>query len=197
MPVTREQFEAGFTYEGYKAQMTRNQERFLANEKAAQLKADDVAAFKALKPLNVLVLAEDWCGDVVNNVPVLGKLAAESGTLNVRVLLRDSEPGATVMSQYLNRGEFKSIPVVVFLDENFNEVGHWIERPDSVTQKRADLRLASFKANPEFGDPNAPIGDLPDEVRARVMAETARIRDETTGFSNDEVVREWRATAKA
>ena len=91
MAVTREQFEAGMTYDAYKAQMTRNKEQVEQNEKDLQLKPDDVQAIRSLpSPLNVLALAEDWCGDVVANLPILGKLAQESnGKLNVRVLLRD------------------------------------------------------------------------------------------------------------
>ena len=66
MAVTREQFEAGMTYDAYKAQMTRNKEQVEQNEKDLQLKPDDVQAIRSLhSPLNVLALAEDWCGDVV------------------------------------------------------------------------------------------------------------------------------------
>jgi hypothetical protein len=109
MAVTREQFDAGLTYDAYKAQMTRNLEQVEQNEKDLQLKPEDVQALRGLpRPVNVMALAEDWCGDVVANLPVLGKLAAESGgKLNVRILLRDGELGTQVMDQYLNKGQFK------------------------------------------------------------------------------------------
>ena len=96
MAVTREQFNAGMTYDAYKAQMTRNRDQVEQNEKDLELKAEDVEALKSLpQTVNVMALAEDWCGDVVANLPVLGKLAAESGgKLNVRVHLRDQEPGS-------------------------------------------------------------------------------------------------------
>src|ERR1051326_66027 len=71
MSVTRERFEQGLTYDEYKAQMTRNQERFVANEEQLALDPADLAVFKNLpQPLNVLVIAEDWCGDVINNLPI-------------------------------------------------------------------------------------------------------------------------------
>src|ERR1700730_12843279 len=128
MAVTRAQFEAGMTYDAYKAQMTRNREQVEQNEKDLQLKSEDVQAVRDLpQAVNVLALAEDWCGDVVANLPVLGKLAKESkGKLNVRVLLRDQEPGSKVMDEHLNKGEFKSIPTIIFLDGDFNEVGVWV-----------------------------------------------------------------------
>src|SRR5438093_4868779 len=133
MAVTRERFLQGMTYDDYKAQMTRNRERFEEHEREVELDPGAVAAVRDLsRPLNVLVLAEDWCGDVIANLPVLGRIAAESGTLNLRIFLRDQNPD--LMDQYLNQGKFRSIPVFVFFDEHFRQVGLWIERPDSVTE---------------------------------------------------------------
>ncbi len=132
MAVTRERFESGMTYDEWKAGMTRNRERFEALEGRVEISPDDLAAFRRLpRPLNVLVLAEDWCGDVINNLPVLGRLAAESGKLNLRVFLRDQNPD--LMDQYLNQGQYRSIPVFAFFDDEFRELGRWIERPASVT----------------------------------------------------------------
>jgi hypothetical protein len=198
MAVTREQFDAGMTYDAYKAQMTRNKEQVEQNETDVQLKPDDVQAVQNLpQSVNVLALAEDWCGDVVANLPVLGKLAKESkGKLNVRVLLRDQEPGSKVMDEHLNRGEFKSIPTVIFLDGDFKEVGVWVERPDSVTKLREEKRLALYKANPDWGDPSKPIAELPEDVRTKVQQATGAMRNETKPFSNAEVVRELRAVAE-
>jgi hypothetical protein len=194
--VTRERFEQGMTYDEYKAQMTRNRERLEANERNLTLTDEDLAPFRALpRPLNVLVLAEDWCGDVIANLPILGRIAAESGTLNLRLFLRDQN--LDLMDQYLNRGEFRSIPVFVFFDDDFNEVGRFVERPDSVTALRAQKRLEIYQQNPEFGSPDAPIDQLPEEVRARLAAATATMREETAPFATAEVVKELRAIVAA
>jgi len=194
MAVTRAQFDKGMTYEAYKAQMTRNREQVEQNEKDLQLKPEDVQAFRDLpQTVNVLALAEDWCGDVVANLPILGKLAAESnGKLNVRVLLRDQEPGTQVMDEHLNKGQFKSIPTLVFLDGEFNELGVWIERPASVTTLREEKRLAQYAAHPEWGDPSKPIAELPEEIRTQVQQAAGALRTETKPFANAEVVRELR-----
>jgi thioredoxin family protein len=194
MAVTRKQFESGMTYDAYKAQMTRNKEQVEQNEKDLQLKPEDVQAFRDLsQPVNVLALAEDWCGDVVANLPVLGRLAAESnGKLNVRILLRDQEPGTQVMDEHLNKGQFKSIPTVIFLDGEFNELGVWVERPDSVTKLREQKRQAQYAQHPEWGDPSKPIAELPEEVRTQVQQGAAALRTETKPFANSEVVRELR-----
>src|SRR5919198_2749165 len=139
MTIDRARFAKGLTYDGFKDQMTRNRERLEENEKRVRFRPDDLAAFKALpRRLPVVVLAEDWCGDVIANLPVLARLAKESGKLDVRIFLRDQNDD--LMSRYLNQGKFKSIPVFVFLDEDFRELGHWIERPASVTELRATKR---------------------------------------------------------
>jgi hypothetical protein len=192
MSVTRERFEQGLTYDEFKARMTRNQERFAASEAAVALGADDLAAFRRLPaPLNVLVLAEDWCGDVIDNLPVLGRLAEASGKLNVRVFPRDANPD--LMDQYLNHGEYRSIPVFAFFDEQLNALGHFIERPESVTQARAARRAAIYAAHPEFGAPDAPVANLPEEARVRLTEELAAARQEAKPAENAAVVRALRA----
>jgi thioredoxin family protein len=194
MTIDRARFDQGLTYDAYKAQMTRNRERVEENEKRVDLGRDDVDAFRALpRPVKVLVLAEDWCGDVIANLPVLGRLAKESGKLDVRIFLRDQNDD--IMQRYLNKGQFKSIPVFVFFDQDFRELGHWIERPASVTEIRAKRRKDIFAAHPEFGSPDAPVDALPEETRVRLQAELAKMRDETTKFANAEVVRELREIA--
>jgi len=118
MPVTPERFAQGLTYEAYKARMTRNQARFEASERGVEFDPADLTFVKGLpRPLRVLVLAEDWCGDVIDNLPVLGRLAAESGKLDVRVFPRDENPD--LMDEYLKEGQFRSIPVFVFFDQDF------------------------------------------------------------------------------
>jgi hypothetical protein len=194
MTIDRARFDQGLTYEGYKAQMTRNRDRFEENEKRVDLDEADLEAFRALpRAVKVVVLAEDWCGDVIANLPVLGRLAEESRKLDVRVFLRDQNDD--IMQRYLNKGQFKSIPVFVFFDEDFRELGHWIERPASVTEIRAKRRKQIFAAHPEFGSPDAPVDALAEEVRVRLQGELAKMREETTKFANAEVVRELREIA--
>ena len=191
MAVSRERFEQGMTYEQFKEQMTRNQERFVANEHALTLESTDLAAFQHLpQPLNVLVIAEDWCGDVVDNLPILGRVAHESGKLNVRVFLRDQN--LDLIDQYLKEGKFRSIPVFVFFDDAFNEIGRLIERPESVTARRAEQRREIYARHPEFGSPETPISQLPEDVRVKLMEEMAAMRDTSRTADSQETVRALR-----
>jgi hypothetical protein len=77
-------------------------------------------------PRRLLVLAEDWCGDASNTIPFLEKFVERVPGLELRVLRRDEHP--EVMDQYLTNGA-RSIPVVVVLDAEYREVGHWGPRP--------------------------------------------------------------------
>jgi Thioredoxin len=75
---------------------------------------------------HLLVLAEDWCGDAVNTVPVLARWAQRTPGVSLRILRRDEHPD--VMDRYLTNGA-RSIPVVIALDRDFVELGAWGPRP--------------------------------------------------------------------
>ena len=81
--------------------------------------------------LRLLILAEDWCGDAANTVPVLAKLGAEVENVDVRIIKRDENP--EVMDQYLTNGA-RSIPIAILLDSEWNELGHWGPRPRELQQ---------------------------------------------------------------
>ena len=74
----------------------------------------------------LVVIAEDWCGDASNTVPIIAKLVDSLPGFQLRVILRDANPD--VMDQYLTNGA-RSIPVVIALDESYQEIGHWGPRP--------------------------------------------------------------------
>jgi hypothetical protein len=188
LAMTPERFAEGMTYEDFKNQMTRNQERFAANEHQFHIDAADLSAFQNLsEPLSVMVLAEDWCGDVIDNLPVLGGIAEESGKLKLRIFLRDQN--ADLMDQYLNRGQFRSIPVFAFFDDQWTEKGRFIERPQSVTDRRRRLREELFAQHPEFGSPDTPISQMPEEVRNQIIEATSAWREEWKADDTKEVVR--------
>ena len=76
----------------------------------------------------LLVLAADWCGDAVNVIPALDNWAAKKG-IHLRVIERDEWP--EVMDRYLTDGS-RSIPIVILLDAEGHEIGHWGPRPTAL-----------------------------------------------------------------
>lgn len=191
MGVSRECFEGGLTYEQYKESMTVNREQLETNERRLRLEPEDLGPFVALpRPINVLALAEDWCADVVANLPILGRIASECGKLNLRVFPRDKN--MDIMNQYLNKGMYQSIPTFVFFDDDFRELAVWIERPASVTSAREEKRRQLYAQHPEFGSAGASPNELSDDVRQQIRQGIGRIRSETTELAEHEVVRELR-----
>jgi hypothetical protein len=77
----------------------------------------------------LLVIAEDWCGDASNTVPIVARLADKVPGFELRILMRDKYP--QVMDQYLTNGS-RSIPIVIALNDEFEEVGHWGPRPSEL-----------------------------------------------------------------
>jgi hypothetical protein len=86
-----------------------------------------------------MVIAEEWSGDVVYNLPVLIGAARAAGW-PVRIFSRDRNP--ELILPYRKDGLYHSIPVFVFYDADFNEVGHWVERPTVATRTIDEESLA-------------------------------------------------------
>ena len=79
----------------------------------------------------LLVIVEDWCGDAVNSVPYLAKLAASVDHLELRVLPRDQN--LDLMDRHLTHGK-RSIPLLIALDDRGRERGVWGARPAELQQ---------------------------------------------------------------
>tara|TARA_B110000263_G_scaffold227944_1_gene220640 strand:- start:627 stop:1025 length:399 start_codon:yes stop_codon:yes gene_type:complete len=74
-----------------------------------------------------MIIGEDWCPDVFRGMPVFARIA-EAANLETRIFPRDEN--LDMMNEFLKNGEFMSIPVAVFYDENMEEIARWIERPE-------------------------------------------------------------------
>jgi Thioredoxin len=91
----------------------------------------------------LLVIAEDWCGDASSTVPVLAKLAAAVPGIELRIILRDQNPD--VMDRYLTDTS-RAIPIVIALDGEYRELGHWGPRPSELQAWVMANRLTVPKA---------------------------------------------------
>lgn len=79
------------------------------------------------RPVHVIAIAEDWCGDVVRHVPVLQCLAEAAPNLKVRYLSRMQRPD--VFARFLTNGG-EAIPKFIVLSVDWVECGHWGPMPD-------------------------------------------------------------------
>ena len=165
------------TYEQFKSGMTRNREALEEIEAGVTVDARDVSYFASLRPLRIVAVVEDWCGDVVANLPVVARLAQEVGpALELRCFIKDEN--RDLIDLYLNRGRFESIPVFAFFDEEWREVGVFIERPVAVTERREDDLREIYAEHPEFGSPDESPSLLPDESRELLKSILGRASQE-------------------
>lgn len=169
--VTPERFETGMkSFAEWMRTIDTRHEEFQKHYDEYTPNVDDVAAIKALVAshgVKVLVLGEAWCPDVWRGLPVVARMAEATG-MTVRFFLRDENKD--IMGEFLNKGEFESIPTVVFYDGNHNHLGTWIERPVEAIEDMARLRK-------EILEP-APQEDVPErtEARAKYSAATNELR---------------------
>lgn len=109
-----------------------NRELWKSMERVAHVPGWAIAAVRATgEKFNLLVLAEDWCGDGSSTIPYLAKLATLTRNLEVRVLRRDEHP--VVMDRYLTNGA-RAIPIVIVLNRRLEELGHWGPRPRALQE---------------------------------------------------------------
>lgn len=122
-------FESGQTYSAWIAsgESPENRAAMEAARQALGLEPQAAAFLGALpRPVHVVAIAEDWCGDVVRHVPVLERMAAAAPNLRVRYIRRDQWPD--VFARFLTNGG-EAIPKFVFLSDQFVECGNWGPMP--------------------------------------------------------------------
>ena len=152
--VTPQRFSEGFSYPDYMAQINVNKERMDGYYQNFQVSAEDEASLKALAadpngPTKMLVLGEDWCGDVVRGLPVLAKMA-EAASWEMRVFPRDQHHD--IMNEFLKEGQWMSIPTAVFYTSDHRYILHWIERPEVADEEQREIEKAIREENPDISD---------------------------------------------
>jgi hypothetical protein len=125
--LNSERFHAAPTFEDYLAGVEKNRDLWHGVYERVRLPDDLMAEAQSLSgPWHLLALSEDWCGDAVNTLPAVARLADAAGW-DMRVMSRDENPD--LMDAHLTNGRSRSIPVVIVYDEDFREIGWWGPRP--------------------------------------------------------------------
>ncbi|MBF4471793.1 thioredoxin family protein [Flavobacterium sp. HJJ] len=78
-----------------------------------------------------LVIAEGWCGDAAQILPILNKMASESDKIKLKIIFRDANDD--LMNQYLTNGG-RAIPKLLVIDKEYGKVcSDWGPRPKGAT----------------------------------------------------------------
>lgn len=173
MPITKERFESGLSVDQFVDQMEVNKDKFVENIAANSFSADDLTFFND-HPVSIAAIGEDWCTDVIQFLPVVAKLAQESTGVTLKVFKRDDNHD--LIDQYLKEGKYRSIPVFVVYDKDWNELGHFIERPAAVTKMMGEETRRFAQDNPQLEGANRSYENMPDETRTAVRANSSKFR---------------------
>ncbi|WP_338779995.1 thioredoxin family protein [Metabacillus sp. FJAT-52054] len=150
--MLNEWFEKGWTKETYIKKMNVHQENLLHIYNSFQLKEEDRVFLQTLQKENLraIVLTADWCGDAMVNLPILMRLSEEA-LIETRYLIRDEN--LELMDQYLTNGTARSIPIIIFLNENGEEIARWGPRTGSVQEwVNGQKQTLPDKESPEYND---------------------------------------------
>lgn len=138
-------FRTGISPQQFMDGMQKNKEAFQHGYESFEwLNAEDREFFESLNyrdDLRILILMEDWCGDVVRSVPVIFRALEVTG-LETEVLI--VEEHQDVMDHFLTMGG-RSVPIVIVADSGGVVLGQWGPRPAHVQE----LMVAFKQANPD------------------------------------------------
>jgi Thioredoxin len=147
IPLDTQRFSKGLTWKDYMAQMGDTKERTEQNYKKSVLTDEERKFFGGVNQVKyAMMLAENWCGDVHRNSPLIAHVCEAMQGCDLRVFFRDKE--TDLRDTFLNNG-YQSIPVVVFFDKDWNEIGRWIERAHAATAKSVGVRARTLEKAPQ------------------------------------------------
>lgn len=125
-----EAYAEGRTFEAFMVGVAANRHLWEALRARARVDAASLQRARSLEGRwRLLALADDWCGDAVNILPVVARLVDEMQDVEMRILGRDEHPG--LMERHLTGGS-RSIPVFILLDEAGRCRGWWGPRPSEL-----------------------------------------------------------------
>lgn len=169
--MTPERFEEGLTWEAFLSRSRTNTERFAS--RYGEAKPDPALLEKAktlLGRFHIAVLAEDWCGDVVRNLPVLARLFADHPRVHLRIFW--ASENKDIWQRHLTDGGW-SIPKLIVYDGDFVERGSWGPRPLEcqriLTENRSALPMSEIYGRIRDWYESNEDRDLVEEVVSLLM----------------------------
>ncbi|MFB6305862.1 MAG: thioredoxin family protein [Flavobacteriales bacterium] len=126
-----------------------------------------------------LVLAEGWCGDVAQNLPIIHKIADNCDKVDLKVLFRDQN--TEVIDNYLTNGG-RSIPkLIVLRSDNLED---WGPRPEPIQEMVMEVK--------KLKEGDTPKKELIDEYHKKMHKWYAKDKGQTIQKELLELVREWK-----
>ncbi|RAV30020.1 thioredoxin family protein [Sinomicrobium soli] len=126
-----------------------NSSRMRRMDKKAEVSAQDIEAIseKITGKQTWLVIAESWCGDAAQALPVFNRICSNIPGIELKIVLRDENPG--LMELFLTGGT-RSIPRLIVLDESLEVLYTWGPRSGAATAMVNDYRALHGKPDAAF-----------------------------------------------
>jgi len=107
---------------------TLNETRMNRLEKTMKITDENLSKLQSLKNEYIwLVIAEGWCADGAQLLPVFNKMANESDKIELKIVLRDENED--LMNLFLTNGT-RAVPKLIIVNkETGNVCGNWGPRP--------------------------------------------------------------------
>ncbi|MFZ9692528.1 MAG: thioredoxin family protein [Phycisphaerales bacterium] len=155
-----EKFEAALGWEAYLATDPDRATRWREFHEKVQLTAEQRSLLGGFtRRLNVLCVSGIWCGDCVQQGPLLERIAEASDAIDLRWVDRDEHADLAERVK-INAG--LRVPTVIFMAEDFELLGWFGDR--TLTRYRA---MAARSLGPACPVPGAPVP--PDELAATLQ----------------------------
>lgn len=140
-------YQSGKTWDQIVSESGHHGDRMVAIYDTLCLSESDFAFLRGIsRDVHILGISESWCGDCIRQLPIMARMCAVNPHLQLRIIDRDNH--LDVMERYLFNGA-QAIPVFVFFNKNFIEVGNWKARPrpcqDIIARGKAAGKLAQAK----------------------------------------------------
>lgn len=125
-----------------------NDKRMDRLDKTLKISDETLNSLKHLnKKFQFLVIAEGWCGDAAQILPILNLLAEASTKIDLKIVFRDENED--LMNNFLTNGS-KSIPKVIIVDEKNTVINSWGPRPFIATKMVQDYKEKNGALDAEF-----------------------------------------------
>ncbi|GGO07639.1 thioredoxin family protein [Saccharibacillus kuerlensis] len=149
----RSRFGTGLSPQGFIDSMQKNKETFETGYRDFTWKKEEDRLFfeglRSREDLRAVILAADWCGDVVRNVPVVFRVL-EAAEIPVDVMIL--EENFDLMDEYLTMGG-RSVPIVIFADAEGEPLLQWGPRPEKVQELMRKFKTENpDREAPDYAD---------------------------------------------
>jgi len=116
-----------------------NETRMNRLDKTIKITEETSLKLKSLQSEYIwLVISEGWCGDAAQLLPIINKMAIESGKIDLRIVLRDENE--ELIKLFLTNKK-KAIPILIVVDKETGSVlGNWGPRPQAAADLVTDYR---------------------------------------------------------